>query len=211
MKATLALEIKLCECGCGNPAPIARATVKRYGHIKGQPCRFIYGHVLKTLSGARVKGERHPCWKGGTLINFHGYEMTKNDDHPRANSWGYIPSHILIAEKAFGKPLPLKGVIHHFPDKTNFTHLIICQDNSYHLFLHRRFLALKASGHADWKKCFVCKKYDDPKNLSTSKRSGSCHPSCARVYALKRYYSKKGEKYATSFNFDSGKDQWTFE
>lgn len=34
----------LCECGCGNPAPIARWNDRGRGHIKGQPIRFIHGH-----------------------------------------------------------------------------------------------------------------------------------------------------------------------
>jgi hypothetical protein len=37
-------EIKLCRCGCGEPAPIAAKTSKRDGHVKGQPCDFIQGH-----------------------------------------------------------------------------------------------------------------------------------------------------------------------
>jgi len=41
--------IKLCECGCGNPAPIAKYTQKKYGHIKGQPTRFILGHSYKKM------------------------------------------------------------------------------------------------------------------------------------------------------------------
>jgi len=36
--------VKLCECGCGRPAPIAKATYPSKGHVKGQPVRFITGH-----------------------------------------------------------------------------------------------------------------------------------------------------------------------
>jgi hypothetical protein len=36
--------VKLCECGCGLPAPIAKITSRRAGHVKGQPIRFIHGH-----------------------------------------------------------------------------------------------------------------------------------------------------------------------
>ncbi len=36
--------VKLCECGCGQPAPIAPVTNLRKGHIKGQPTRFVAGH-----------------------------------------------------------------------------------------------------------------------------------------------------------------------
>ncbi len=198
----MSLEIKLCECGCGNPAPIAKATVKRYGHIKGLPCRFIRGHILKTLSKARVKGEKHPCWKGGKIINYHGYELTKNDNHPRANSWGYVPTHILNAEKAFGKPLPPMAVTHHFPNKTIFTYLVICQNNSYHHILHRRYRAFKACGHANWRKCYICKKYDDPQNLSLNKRSGNYHKSCIRPY-------RKGKHNEASLNLNTGQDPGT--
>ncbi len=35
---------KLCECGCGQPAPIAKRTNTKLGHVKGQPVRFIAGH-----------------------------------------------------------------------------------------------------------------------------------------------------------------------
>ncbi len=38
---------KLCECGCGNPAPIAKKTRTKQGHIKGEPIRFIYHHQKK--------------------------------------------------------------------------------------------------------------------------------------------------------------------
>lgn len=36
--------IKLCECGCGQPAPIATRNRPERGYIKGQPLRFILGH-----------------------------------------------------------------------------------------------------------------------------------------------------------------------
>ena len=44
--ATLAddLQTGFCECGCGLPAPLARCTDRRRGHVKGQPVRFIKGH-----------------------------------------------------------------------------------------------------------------------------------------------------------------------
>lgn len=42
------METKLCECGCGNPAPIATQTDRRRGWIKGQPKRFVCGHHPKT-------------------------------------------------------------------------------------------------------------------------------------------------------------------
>lgn len=40
--------IKLCECGCGQPAPINKDRHLKRGYVLGQPVRFIKGH------GARV-------------------------------------------------------------------------------------------------------------------------------------------------------------
>lgn len=40
----LPIRIKLCECGCGKPAPISKENRSRRGYIKGQPVRFICGH-----------------------------------------------------------------------------------------------------------------------------------------------------------------------
>jgi len=39
--------IKLCECGCGNPTPLAIKTNTKKGQIKGDPQRFILGHNSK--------------------------------------------------------------------------------------------------------------------------------------------------------------------
>ncbi len=35
---------RLCECGCGNPAPISRQTRRDRGQLQGFPVRFIRGH-----------------------------------------------------------------------------------------------------------------------------------------------------------------------
>jgi hypothetical protein len=39
--------MKMCECGCGLPAPIALKTRVNRGWIKGKPLRFISGHNIK--------------------------------------------------------------------------------------------------------------------------------------------------------------------
>lgn len=42
--------MKLCECGCGNPAPISTKTRPERGQVKGQPVRFIRGHHNRVRS-----------------------------------------------------------------------------------------------------------------------------------------------------------------
>ena len=47
---------KLCECGCGQPAPIAKGNHKSRGYVyaKGQPVRFIKGHGSRAENHMRL-------------------------------------------------------------------------------------------------------------------------------------------------------------
>lgn len=57
--------VRLCACGCGEAAPLAVKTNKRYGHVKGQPVRFVRGHGRR-LSGVpyleQNMGYESACW-----------------------------------------------------------------------------------------------------------------------------------------------------
>jgi len=85
--------------------------------------------------------------------------------------------HQVLAMKALGRELP-KGVEvhHHTADQ-----LVICPDKAYHKLLHQRERALDACGNANWRKCVICKTYDDPVNMvsygGTNKpfRHRACH------------------------------------
>lgn len=69
--------IKLCECGCGQPAPIATTSDKRMNWIKGQPKRFVAGHNARIGDHlayilARCAWDGDCCvWQGAR--NRHGY------------------------------------------------------------------------------------------------------------------------------------------
>lgn len=41
-----------CQCGCGQPAPIAHKTYSRMGRRKGQPSRFVHGHNARPFDPA---------------------------------------------------------------------------------------------------------------------------------------------------------------
>lgn len=47
---------QLCECGCGEPAPIATRTDPRFGYVKGQPVRYIHGHKGRQRARAAAQG-----------------------------------------------------------------------------------------------------------------------------------------------------------
>uniref|UniRef100_A0A6H2A0B5 Putative homing endonuclease n=1 Tax=viral metagenome TaxID=1070528 RepID=A0A6H2A0B5_9ZZZZ len=170
------MEIKkgFCQCDCGNKTRIAYMDNKKLGWVKGQPIRFINGH-----NGRGIR-------TGGKLITKRGYVRVPLLGHPRTDAQGYVKEHILIAEKALGKLLPEKAVIHHIdgnPSNNIPSNLVICQDNGYHLLLHRRQRAYKACGNANWIKCPYCKKYDDPNNNMYVNKSGiGFHRKCQREY-----------------------------
>ena len=130
----------LCECGCG----------ERTNHRRKKANRYLRGHhrrgvrpTAPSVPVIRLKGEKHPAWKGGHVDN-HGYSTILMPEHPRAaRKTGYVLEHILIAEKALGKSLPENSVIHHANGTRNSGTIVICQDRAYHNLLHQRMRALK--------------------------------------------------------------------
>lgn len=80
-----------CECGCGEPAPTAKANHRIKGHIKGQPVRFVNGHNARgvpkspeTLAKMRAAQSQPRPWLRGprpgairnttpTLVDAHDF------------------------------------------------------------------------------------------------------------------------------------------
>ena len=74
--------MKLCECGCGNPAPIAKRSSTHWGWVKNQPMRFLRGHgniggkpatnnpqyLINPVSG---------CWEWQLYKDSKGYGVIK--------------------------------------------------------------------------------------------------------------------------------------
>ena len=163
-----------CQCGCGERTNLARQSSTVMGYKKGHPYRFISGH------GKR--GERHHKWNGGKRIDLNGYVHIVLPEHPRADTNGYVLEHIVIAEKALGKPLPKKAVVHHFdenPSHNQNGNLIICEDRNYHNLLHLRQNAIRACGNPNYRKCLYCKIWDDPRIMYIRpKAEGAWHRRC---------------------------------
>lgn len=173
--------MKLCECGCGNPAPLARDTNVLLGYKQGQPIRFIQFHHDNYKRGAD-----HPEWKGGRRKTNRGYILVYCPEHPRATALRCVFEHIIIAERALGHYLPSGVVVHHVNedrgDNRN-SNLVICENNAYHALLHQRMRAMKAGVPANWLKCQYCQRYDAPERLYT-RPSGTSgyHSACVNIY-----------------------------
>lgn len=167
----------VCACGCGRP-------VKKYR--KGWRKFF--------RNGCQKHG-RQPGSKEKVLAA-RGYVFVYAPDHPKSTKGGYVPEHIVIAEAALGKFLPDGSEVHHIDeDKTHNinSNLAICQDRGYHMLVHQRTDALEACGNANYRKCFLCSAYDNPKIMRHSGK-GFVHWDCYRTY-MRNYYQNNKEKW----------------
>ena len=173
-------EAGLCECGCGGKAPIAKKTSTRAGHIKGQPTRFISGHHSKI----QPKGNKAKNWRGGTRRMEEGRIRIYKPEHPRSDKKGYVLRSILVVEEKSSISIPAGCIIHHANEDwtdDSPSNLVVCNNIAYHMYLHQRKRAYDACGNANWRKCWVCKEYDDKKNLLKS-GTGHHHFLCRKQY-----------------------------
>lgn len=111
-----------CECGCGQETRLAPQTDTAKGWVKGQPKRFLLGHQGRIQWGKKtVKGYRYAVGRKRQTL------------------------HRRRAEIALGKPLPKGAEVHHADGtKGDNSPLVICQDRSYHMLLHKRMRELRA-------------------------------------------------------------------
>jgi hypothetical protein len=112
-----------------------------------------------------------------------------------------VAEHILLAEKTLGKILPKKALVHHWNGygKGN-KDLVICEDFAYHNLLHARERAYRETGHANYKKCYFCKEYDDPENLYLSPNGrGNAHRIC-KIKNQQNYRIKRKESLCMSLS-----------
>lgn len=103
-----------------------------------------------------------------------------------------VREHVIVAESVLGRPLPKGAVVHHADENkrnNDPSNLVICESQAYHLLLHRRLDAWKATGDANMRKCSLCHQYDHPSALRIYTRNTGRglevvqHATCARASA----------------------------
>lgn len=83
-----------------------------------------------------VRGEKHPCWKGGRTVDKDGYVLVHRPEHPDSNSNGYIREHRLVMEQKLGRRLGSHEVVHHMDDdhaNNDPSNLELYDSNAEHL------------------------------------------------------------------------------
>lgn len=95
----------MCQCGCGARAPLAKYTDKRTGTVKGEPTRFIKGHIKKVGRIGHIVDPDTGCWITLSTPISGGYCRVRIGGKA-------MLAHRLAYEKAKG-PIPNGLVIDH--------------------------------------------------------------------------------------------------
>jgi hypothetical protein len=158
--------VKLCACGCGQPAPIARKTQRSQGAIRGQAQTYCSHHW------------KRPC------------------PPTTYCSTGARKAHVIRAEAAVGHPLPKGADVHHpdeDPWNPN-ARLVICPSREYHKLLHTRARVLRAGGNPNTDRiCASCRLVKPITDFPPVRRgSVLVNAYCHQCDALKhREYNRK--------------------
>ena len=111
----------------------------------------------------------------------------------------YVKEHRYIMEQHIGRKLEPQEVVHHINrDKLDnrIENLRLLSSAAEHNYVHQCEDAMEACGHHHWRKCWICKEYDEPGNLyfsPSSPNSRGYHKACMSLVQQNRYRRKKDE------------------
>jgi hypothetical protein len=69
-----------------------------------------------------MQGARPSAPIGTKRVDKAGYVYIKTSGHHRADSWGWVPEHITVAEEKYGFPVTSVFTVHHKNDKRADNH-----------------------------------------------------------------------------------------
>lgn len=110
---------KLCANGCNKPCAPRYKVCQKCRHGAPVPCPTCDG--LKTAGAEVCKycrrkaaiGPNHSCWRGGRIIDGHGYARVWKPDDVRANCGRYMKEHTIVMEKTLGRQMLPHESVHH--------------------------------------------------------------------------------------------------
>jgi hypothetical protein len=96
---TPAIEVGLCQCGCGERTEIAKATDRRHGYIKGQPRPFRKAHHSRAAPQPYVVDSETGCWIWQWTRAKGGYgKITRDGRTWIAHVWFWMQRHGPVPE-----------------------------------------------------------------------------------------------------------------
>lgn len=79
-RASVVAPVGKCQCGCGGDTAIARTTWEPFGHVKGEPKKYLRGHGTRLSNVDYLeedRGYKTPCWIWQRARSKAGYGLTK--------------------------------------------------------------------------------------------------------------------------------------
>lgn len=104
----------------------------------GIPRRSKYSKRTCLKISRLKQGEKNSNWKGGEVVDGHGYILVLSKDHPNKNYSGYVRRSHLVAEKALGRYLKKGEMTHHINEdrKDDRNENILICTVGYHNTIH---------------------------------------------------------------------------
>lgn len=112
----------LCQCGCGERAPVATRTTTSKGWVKGEPLKYLLGHnaALRVKWIEEDRGFETPCWVWQGYIAPNGYGKSRAAKFAHVAQWeitnGPVPDGLeldhLCRVPACVNPSHLEAVTH---------------------------------------------------------------------------------------------------
>lgn len=172
--------MKLCECGCGQPAPKASRTNSAMGYVKGQQLRFILGHNFRSDHPRRTYRK-------------DGYVLVQTEN-------GRELEHRVVAEKMLGRPLRPDEIVHHINGKRDDNrpeNLRVLSGHEEHVNVHMHERRSQyPDGHKLCPKCGAVKPFSDFHKNKT-KRNG-LNSSCKLCHNDQIQRRRQRERTSTS-------------
>lgn len=81
------MSVALCECGCGEAAPIAKRSYTRKGHVKGMPVRFVNGHSARGLTRSEETRQKMASAKIGNRYGAGPKEVSDDAGYTAIHHW----------------------------------------------------------------------------------------------------------------------------
>ena len=122
---TKKIDLKLCECNCGELIPCLDK--------KGRPRRFKYGHGSREQFNSQWKNRKIECKDD--------YERDWAPTHPNSSEWGYILTHVRVMSEHLGRPLKKGELVHHKDGNKKNNHISNLQivTRSEHATIHMKW------------------------------------------------------------------------